>query len=299
MKKLRIIIIAILITSLTSCDLLPDDEGGSDTESFDGSISSVRDFFNPGVVNALQSIGFNIHEGDNPPLIIDGTYTAHPFILQNSTVPGDHTGSTFQDYIIAFSNQNNQALTIDFISQNGGQSSDGSGSYISGYGNYFSIFLKANTSYQGETAKFAYAISGKVVEGGIADFQFANIMLDDNGDPGGFWIENNTGRLLHDSDHFSPREGASSSEEEQTGSVKFWINQDFGCGNITVNLNGNGSSVITGYFGSAPDCSNTSGGGNFSDLSPGNYSFSASCSGKTWSGTATIQENGCLQYLLN
>src|SRR5690606_15852512 len=33
------------------------------------------------------------------------------------------------------------------------------------------------------------------------------------------------------------------------GSVKFWTNQDYGCGYITVNLNGVGTSTISGYYG--------------------------------------------------
>ena len=47
-------------------------------------------------------------------------------------------------------------------------------------------------------------MSGKVTEGGIMDYEFINLMLDDNGDPQDVWIENNTGRLLIDSDGFSP-----------------------------------------------------------------------------------------------
>ncbi len=82
------------------------------------------------------------------------------------------------------------------------------------------------------------------------------------------------------------------------GSVKFWIAEDFGCGNITVNLSGQGSSVITGFFNSAPDCDNTNSGGNFDNLNPGNYSFTASCQGLSWSGDVTISPNGCLRFQL-
>ncbi|PKA82195.1 hypothetical protein ATE92_0320 [Ulvibacter sp. MAR_2010_11] len=83
-----------------------------------------------------------------------------------------------------------------------------------------------------------------------------------------------------------------------TGDVKFWINQDFGCGNISVNVSGVGSSTISGYFGSAPSCDNSSAGGNFNDLNPGNYNYDASCSGYTWQGSFTITENQCLQFQL-
>lgn len=83
-----------------------------------------------------------------------------------------------------------------------------------------------------------------------------------------------------------------------TGDVKFWINQDFNCGNITVNVSGAGSSVITGYFPTAPSCDNTAAGGNFNNLSPGTYSYTASCNGLNWQGSFTVTSNQCLQFQL-
>lgn len=84
-----------------------------------------------------------------------------------------------------------------------------------------------------------------------------------------------------------------------TGDVKFWTDADYGCGPISVSVSGEGSSTITGYFDSgAPDCSNTSAGGNFNDLDPGTYSFTASCDGINWDGTFEIEENSCLRYQL-
>lgn len=83
------------------------------------------------------------------------------------------------------------------------------------------------------------------------------------------------------------------------GDVKFWTSQDFGCGNITVNVSGAGSSSISGFFDSgAPDCNNSSAGGNFNDLAPGNYSFTASCTDRNWNGTITIEEGRCLIFEL-
>ena len=284
-----------ILMLLISCELVDTEEDVYDDENpieFNGSIESIEDFFNPNIVNSLQELGFIIHPGNTPPTIIDGTYLASPFILQNTSVPGDNIGSTFEDYIIDFFNQDSNALTIDFTSENGIQTSSGYGSYISGSGNQFSIFLKTNTTAQGETAQFAYAISGRVVENGIANFQLANLMLDDNGDPGGFWIENNTGRLLHDSDGFSPLQGGGGGNGD-TGDAIFWINNDFGCGNINVNVSGVGSSSINGFFGSTPSCSITSSGGNFNDLTPGNYNYTASCDNMNWSGSFEINQNSC------
>lgn len=84
-----------------------------------------------------------------------------------------------------------------------------------------------------------------------------------------------------------------------TGDVIFWINRDFGCGPISVSVSGVGSSTISGFFNSAPDCSNTSAGGNFNNLQPGNYSFTASCNGIDWNGTLNVTQNSCLRFQLN
>lgn len=201
MKKIKLLCYALILCfTFSSCS---DDED-SGTSEFDGSIESVEDFFNPEVIDAFQELGFTINTGNNPPQILEGSYLASPFVLQESSVTGDNIGSTFSNYIFEFSNQNNGTLTIDFVGSASIQEDIGYGSFISGSNDSFSVFLKITSTYQGATAEFAYAMSGKVTEGGIMDYEFINLMLDDNGDPQDVWIENNTGRLLIDSDGFSP-----------------------------------------------------------------------------------------------
>ncbi|MAZ71982.1 MAG: hypothetical protein CMC70_02435 [Flavobacteriaceae bacterium] len=84
------------------------------------------------------------------------------------------------------------------------------------------------------------------------------------------------------------------------GDVKFFITEDFNCGDISVNVNGVGSSIIDGYFnpGSLPECSNTAAGGNFNDLAPGTYSFIATCGNLTWESDFTIVAGSCLKFQL-
>lgn len=84
-----------------------------------------------------------------------------------------------------------------------------------------------------------------------------------------------------------------------TGDIIFWTNQDFGCGYIDVNVNGVGSTTLSGYYSTrTPNCSDTGAGGVFNDLQPGNYSYSASCSDYSWSGDFTIDAGGCLTFQL-
>ncbi len=83
-----------------------------------------------------------------------------------------------------------------------------------------------------------------------------------------------------------------------TGDVKFWTNQDYGCGPISVNLSGVGSTTITGYYGSSPTCNPDSYGGNFNDLPVGTYNYTASCQGYNWSGSVEISEDSCMRFQL-
>ena len=76
----------------------------------------------------------------------------------------------------------------------------------------------------------------------------------------------------------------------------FWIGNDLGCGNITVNLNGSGGTISSYYSNNSPDCGG-SGCANFT-LQPGTYSFSASCSNLTWNETITITAGGCAKMKL-
>lgn len=82
------------------------------------------------------------------------------------------------------------------------------------------------------------------------------------------------------------------------GDFVFWTNQDYGCGPITVNVAGIGSTTINGYFSSAPDCSDTGYGGNFNNLDAGDYSFTANCQDYNWSGSFTVIEDTCYRLQL-
>ena len=75
-----------------------------------------------------------------------------------------------------------------------------------------------------------------------------------------------------------------------TGQATFWIASDLGCGNINVTCNGI-TRTISQYYASTPSCG-ASGCANFT-LNPGNYSFTASCSGKNWSGNISVTAGGC------
>lgn len=199
--KTNIKVVAIaLVLAFTSCSKGDLD----DNTGFNGSIASIEDFYTPELVKVLDSLGFIINTGNKPPLL-EGIYHAAPLILQSSSVQGDNLGSRFYDYEITFSNQDNGNLTIDFLGDQGIEIDNGSGSFISGEGNSFSVFLITNTEISNYSADSAISLSGTLVEDGIENLQVAYLMLDNNENQGGVFIPNNTGRVLFDSDGFSEK----------------------------------------------------------------------------------------------
>lgn len=81
----------------------------------------------------------------------------------------------------------------------------------------------------------------------------------------------------------------------QNGRVSFWVVRDFGCGGITVTVNGQ-SAMITRYWSTVPNC-DMEGTATFS-LPPGTYNFTAKCNTLSWAGTVTVSANGCLRMEL-
>lgn len=81
-----------------------------------------------------------------------------------------------------------------------------------------------------------------------------------------------------------------------TTQAMFWVDSDFGCGTITVTLNGV-SKAITGYNISQPSCGDTYAA--IFDIAAGSYTFTAKCSSKTWSGSISVQDGQCNAFKLN
>ncbi len=86
------------------------------------------------------------------------------------------------------------------------------------------------------------------------------------------------------------KKATDASPASKKGEVMFWISSDLNCGQITVTCGGVAKN-ITGYSSSTPTCG-ASGAATFS-LEEGTYSYSAVCSGKSWSGTVIISAGNC------
>jgi hypothetical protein len=86
--------------------------------------------------------------------------------------------------------------------------------------------------------------------------------------------------------------GNTGGSTSNTGDLTVWTKSDLGCGFITFNLNGNGSKTIDSFYSAGLTSCNAAGSANYNGLTKGTYSYTATCTDKSWSGNITIEE-GC------
>src|SRR5690554_222422 len=196
-KTIGIFLFSMLLVASCSKD---DNGGGPEAnDGFDGSQSSIETLLGGAVLDSLIDLGMEIHYGSRPP-IVEGQYRIDPTVLEASSVPGDWIGMTYNSVNFSFSNQNPENLQVTFDAQEDlGYDHEGSGSFISGNDNSFSVFLvnesELGDGYIGETI---FVITGTIVENGLTDFQIALYMVDNAGHIGS--IPNDTGRIFIDGD---------------------------------------------------------------------------------------------------
>ncbi|PKP35162.1 MAG: hypothetical protein CVU00_03695 [Bacteroidetes bacterium HGW-Bacteroidetes-17] len=203
--KNLLLFLALIAIAFGACKKDGDDDE-SDLLGANGLPKPVNTIVSEDIINTMKSLGLTINPGDNPPLI-SGTYLASPFTLKGTNVPGDYSiGTQFADYLVTFSNQNNDNLSITLGYTSGDATGTGIGSYISGSGNSFTVFAKTTSIRNGSSAELIEVISGTISNSGISNFYYANFMLNNNGDNTNF-MGNGTGRVLYDSDGVSPKSG--------------------------------------------------------------------------------------------
>ena len=169
-----------------------------------GLTRDIRELVPQNVLNEMEALGMPINGGATPPEI-GGTYFISPLILLESNIATDRIGSRFIDYNITFSEQSQSELTVKVNYEGVNTSGAGTGSYIVGKGNEFSIFVEIDDETNGYPAKTVNVISGKVAADGIEDLHYAAFMVNDYGDPGNVFIEIGDGRIAYDSDGISEK----------------------------------------------------------------------------------------------
>ena len=162
----------------------------------------------------VRDLGIPIYEGRTPPNI-EGAYLDSPLYMTKSTVPNEPVKPDgFNDYKLKVYNQNSTQLTASLdsksINKNTGAvsaTSTGQGTYLSGQGNFFSLFVVLETQRVNSTtrSRTLELYSGELTATGIRNLQSTLFMLEDYGDINNELIPINTGRAFKDNDGFSER----------------------------------------------------------------------------------------------
>lgn len=202
MKNLKYFLIAVALV-FTSCS--------KDEDQNSGSLQEVHDFLSPEIVDAMIDLGLNINTGDNPPNI-EGLYLAE-LILEDSSVPDEPApiGHRFPDWKFKFSEQNGSSLFVEEFEDASGTTGNGYGGLIVGEGELFTVLVKQElTDGYGHSYTNVRAISGDRYGSieqtvSILDFQLATFMMDNNGNPNGNLLPDNTGRLFSDENDAATR----------------------------------------------------------------------------------------------
>ncbi|MDR1171167.1 MAG: DUF5018 domain-containing protein [Bacteroidales bacterium] len=184
-----------------------------------GLTEEIQDLVPEEIIQTMQDLGLPIYGGNTPPLI-EGTYKFQPAVLIGTNIASDVLGKVYSPAYITFSQQNNGNLTLKADETQGTGVATGTGAFIVGEGNRFSVFINFTTTYTdiNTTFKVVEVWSGAVSPDGIIDCIMATFMVDDGGDPQDALIENGSGRVFWDSDGLSER--VESAPAVQKGSAK-------------------------------------------------------------------------------
>lgn len=142
-----------------------------------------------------------IHKGTTPPNI-EGTYFISPAVLLTDNL-GTPTGYKFADQYIMFYDQTyNNTISMQ-STQKLGDLSVGSGLFISGSGENFTVYFNEYRTYDdGSYLTQASIISGSIKNGYLYDYHYAFIVLDDY-DPYERFMDSGDYRIIYDQDGYS------------------------------------------------------------------------------------------------
>ena len=147
-----------------------------------------------------------IYEGGNPPNV-EGQYLISPVAITYDGTNQYEIGDVFTDIYCQFLNQDMAHNTLDYNEKTGSSTSTGTGAFISGEGNRFSVFFNTEGvsvfSDYSINIKTALVISGIKTSEGIKDVYYAFVLVDKGDDPSHHIIDIGGFRVFKDSDGLS------------------------------------------------------------------------------------------------
>ena len=121
------------------------------------------------VLDDLKTKGLAINEGSQPPQLA-GIFIASPYTLLSPYGSGDGwaKGKVISDYKFRFYDQVGDEVKLDFKQSN--ETATGLGSYVSGFGNKFTIFAQTKGTQSGIDNTQLSVISGELSDAGVIGF---------------------------------------------------------------------------------------------------------------------------------
>ena len=144
----------------------------------------------------------HIYDGANPPNI-EGDYLMSPCLLSYDSRDGIPVGYQFNDVYLRFLNQDMVNNTLDFEEMETSSSSTGTGCFISGEGDRFSVFFNTEGIHEDTYTthfKEALVISGIKTDYGIEDLEYAFVMVEKDYDPKPYMMAVGDFRVVIDGD---------------------------------------------------------------------------------------------------
>lgn len=147
-----------------------------------------------------------IYDGINPPNV-EGQYLISPIVITYDSTDQYALGSAFIDLYFQFLNQDMENNTLDYYEVEGSSTTVGTGAFISGEGDKFSVFFNTvGTNVFDDytvTSREALVISGIKTPEGIRDICYGFVLVEKSDDPVPHLIEEGSYRVFSDSDGLS------------------------------------------------------------------------------------------------
>lgn len=148
-----------------------------------------------------------IYRGVNPPNV-EGAYFIDPFVTvycEDQGNGGYDPGDIVMSMDARFYNQDIRNNIINYEAYSGSSHEVGTGAFISGSGNYFTIFFNTVGVSSGISTKTALVISGEKTSSGIKNLRYAFILVDKGSDPSNKLMKKGVFRVFEDGDKLAKK----------------------------------------------------------------------------------------------
>lgn len=153
----------------------------SDVDPSKGLSTKIQGIVPKAILDDMKAKGLAVNEGSQPPQLA-GIFIASPYTLLSpyGTEDGWQKGKVISDYKFRFYDQVGDEVKLDF--KQSSETATGLGSFVSGFGNKFTIFAQTKGTQNGIQNTQLSVISGEIGADGIINFQYAFTFTEKTGD---------------------------------------------------------------------------------------------------------------------